>query len=93
MGESVEDVRKRIDAVDLELLAALSRRAELGARIGRIKEELGRAIEDIEREEEIIRRLREQNPGPLDGRAIERIFRTIIAETKNIERARSEGGS
>jgi len=92
MHDSVEEVRKRIDAVDRRLLAALSKRAELGARIGRIKERLGLAIEDIEREQEVIRQLRQQNPGPLDDRAVERIFRTIIAETKKLEKSRRRGG-
>jgi len=93
MAGSVDDVRKQIDALDRELLAALNRRAGLGVEIGRIKQELGLAIEDVEREEAIIRQLQHHNPGPLGGGAVERIFRTIIAETKNIERLQGRGRS
>lgn len=93
MAGSVDDVRKQIDALDRQLLAALNRRAVLGVEIGGIKREQGLAIEDAEREEAIIRQLQHHNAGPLDGEAVEKIFRTIIAETKNVERLQGRGRS
>ncbi len=91
MARSVEDVRKKIDALDREILAALNRRAELAIEVGRVKEQLGLAIEDLKREQAVMDELKKQNRGPLDAAAVGRIFRCIIEETKNVERLRTHG--
>lgn len=82
---SVETWRQLIDAVDSELLCLLNRRAELAVEAGRAKKSAGLPICDSEREHDVIARMCEANPGPLDDIAIVKSFRRIIRETRRIE--------
>jgi chorismate mutase len=77
--------RAEIDRLDDELLRLLNKRAELGSKLLALKRSAGLPICDPNRELEVLCRARESNPGPLDGRAVENIFRRIIAETRRAE--------
>ena len=58
----LDRLRKAIDAVDDEILAALNRRARLAREIGTLK--VGQAYRP-EREAQVLTRIKEKNPGPL----------------------------
>lgn len=77
--------RVLIDAIDSELLYLLNRRAELAIEAGRAKKSAGLPICDSERERDVIARMCEANPGPLDNAAIAKTFRRIIRETRLTE--------
>ncbi len=81
----IEHWRKEIDAVDLELLRLLNVRATLALRVGALKKAASLPIPDPERERCVLQRLRELNSGPLDQRAVDKLFRRIIRESKRIE--------
>ena len=80
-------LRERIDAVDRELLQLLGERARCAEEVARVK----RAAEPDpvfyrpEREAEVLRRVREQNPGPLPDEAVVRLFREIMSECLALE--------
>jgi chorismate mutase len=79
------ECRRKIDLLDFELREVLNRRAEIARDVVRAKRVLGRAVYDPQREEQVLRRVMAANPGPLSAEAIERIFQSIIRETRDHE--------
>ncbi|PYS81667.1 MAG: chorismate mutase [Acidobacteria bacterium] len=82
---TIEDWRAEIDAIDDELLRLLNARAALAIRVGESKRSVGLSVRDGEREREVIERVRRANTGPLDDRAVARLFRRIILESRRAE--------
>jgi chorismate mutase/prephenate dehydratase len=83
MSDDISRLRDQIDAVDSELLKLLSERATLAQSVGRAKN--GEGIYRPEREAQVVRRMRESNPGPLSGNTIERLFREIMSACRDLE--------
>ena len=79
--------RTEIDRVDDDLLRLFNERAHYAIEIGLEKRRLGLPIEVPEREAAIIRRMTEENHGPLDSEAVERLFEAVIAESRVAEEA------
>ena len=82
----VEDWRKKIDAIDDQLLVLLNERANCSIEIGWIKRARNLTIYVPEREIEILQRLSSANRGPLTKAAIRRLFERVIDESRSIER-------
>lgn len=82
---SIEGWRAEIDAIDSELLRLLNMRAQLAIKVGESKKVVGLSICDREREREVIERACQANAGPLDERAIVKLFRRIIHESRSVE--------
>lgn len=82
----IDDIRKRIDLLDDELLRIFSERARLALAIGEIKKRLELPVYDPAREKRIFRRMKEANPGPLDDGAIVRLFERVVDESRRLER-------
>ena len=81
----LDQLRLRLDAIDAHVLALLSERAGAVLDIGDYKRRHGLPIHVPERENNVVKRLQVDNPGPLPGNAIERIYRTIIEEMRRLE--------
>jgi chorismate mutase/prephenate dehydratase len=83
MGEETKlaAVRAEIDAVDAQILALVSQRARLAEEVARVKRAAGETGDFYrpEREAAILRRVAEQNPGPLPREAVQRLFRELMA--------------
>lgn len=77
----IDDWRRKIDAIDTALLHLLNLRAELALEVGRMKKEEGVALRAPRREREILQRMKSLNPGPLDGKAIDKIYQSMLAES------------
>jgi chorismate mutase len=90
MPPEVEEWRVRIDAIDERILELLNERSACAVEIGRIKRDAGLPIYIPEREQEILTRLAERNPGPLDALAVRRVFERVIDESRRLERIRAE---
>ncbi len=75
-------LRQGIDRIDDEILRLVSERARLAHRIGEIKRG---NIYRPEREAQVLRRLAENNPGPLSGEAVQRIGREIMSACLALE--------
>lgn len=86
---SIEDWRAQIDEIDGELLRLLNRRASLAVQIGALKRHAGLPLYDAARERDVLARTCRDNRGPLDERAVTRIFRRVIRESRRVE-ARGE---
>jgi chorismate mutase len=82
----LDALRRRIDALDEELVRLLSRRAECALEIGRVKKDAGLDVYQPAREGEVLAHVQHINPGPLDDGAIRRLFERVIDEARRLER-------
>jgi chorismate mutase len=82
----VDDLRRRIDQIDDQLMRLLNSRSACAVEIGRIKRQIGMAVYQPEREKWILDRAERNNPGPLDSGAVRRVFERVIDESRRLER-------
>ena len=88
--EKVLELRERVDEVDRELIEALSERARIVQEIMVLKAEVGAPVYDPRREEEILRRVVERNPGPIYDSSMRDIFEIILHRIRDLEIQRGE---
>jgi chorismate mutase len=81
----IEHWRNEIDEVDAELLRLLNIRARLALKVGALKQAANLPFCDPQRERTVLERLQEMNDGPLDERAIDKVFRRIIRESRRVQ--------
>ena len=84
MSEQLKQFRAQIDSLDDELLKLVNRRAALAQQIGLLKED-GTVLRP-EREAQILRRVKENNPGPLAGESVAKLFREIMSACLALEK-------
>lgn len=84
-GGELNDLRTRIDAINLKLVDLLSERARLAKAIGDLKRAGGAPIYQPAREREVIERVVAHNPGPLSADHLRRIFTEIISACTALE--------
>ncbi|MBI3935085.1 MAG: chorismate mutase [Acidobacteria bacterium] len=82
----IADWRKKIDAIDRELVRLLNERARCVAEIGKIKHAGGLPIEASGREQTVFENVLQANQGPLDDDALRRVFERIVGEGKDLQR-------
>ncbi len=87
----IEELRKQIDHLDDLLLRIFNERARVALEIGHIKKAHGLPVYDPAREKRIFSRMKEDNPGPLDGGAVVRLFERVVDESRRLERIMSQG--
>lgn len=86
----IDDWRRKIDEIDLQILHLISERAECSIAIGHIKNDQNLPIYSPERERWILNRLIQENQGPLTADGVRRIFERIIDENRKLEKDESE---
>jgi chorismate mutase len=86
----IEHWRKEIDDIDAQLLRLLNARARLALKVGALKQAANLPCCDPERERNVLHRLQEINDGPLDERAVLKVFRRIIRESRRVQAAISQ---
>jgi len=79
----LERLRQEIDRLDDRILEALNERAKLARAIGTLK--VGQAYRP-EREAQVLRRIKERNPGPLSAETAALLFREIMSACLALER-------
>jgi chorismate mutase len=87
---AVDDLRRRIDVIDDQLMKLLNSRSACAVEIGRVKRRLGIAVYQPDREAWILERAEANNPGPLDSGAVRRVFERVIDESRRLERLAQE---
>ena len=88
----IEELRGRVDEVDRELIHILTERARIVQEIVTIKAEAGKALFDPKREEEILRKVAEENEGPIYDTSMREIFELILHRIRDLEVQRGEFG-
>jgi len=86
--QTLEQLRQRIDSIDRELLRLMSERAGIALEVAKVKQQSGEnhCFYRPEREAEILRQVRESNPGPLEDEAVVRIFRELMSSCLALEK-------
>jgi chorismate mutase len=85
----IEELRRRIDVIDDQLVRLLNVRVACALEIGRLKHDASLPIYDPEREKKVLSLVRENAThlaGPLEAEAVVRIFERIIDEARRAER-------
>jgi len=82
----MDELRKKIDAIDTRILKLLAKRLELSKRIGKLKQNSGIKIQDCEREKEILREIekisKEHHLNPL---FVKTLYLEILRESREIQ--------
>jgi chorismate mutase/prephenate dehydratase len=83
----LEEIRARIDEIDARLVDLLARRAAIATEIAGVKraESDNTNFHRPDREAQILRRVRDLNPGPLSGDEMTRLFREIMSACLALE--------
>ena len=84
--DPIDDLRRRIDEIDEQLVRLLNARAECALSIGREKRLVGLEVYQPEREKDVLQHVQAVNRGPLDDAAVKRLFERIIDEARRLER-------
>ncbi len=83
--EDIEDLRRRIDEIDAELVGALNRRFRVVREIGEWKRRHAGWTFSPEREAALLDRLAELNQGPMPESTLRAIFREILSGARALE--------
>lgn len=82
--QQLKSIRKEIDALDEQIQALITQRAECANQIAKIKRESNPELNYFyrpEREAEVLRMVKERNNGPLGDETIVRLFRQIMSDS------------
>lgn len=82
---TLQDLRDRIDIIDDTILGLLNRRALIVTEVGRVKQHDRVQVHAPRREQEILDRLEQQNPGPFPPDAVRAVFREIMSASLALE--------
>ena len=82
---NIDDLRKKIDKIDSNILELLKNRASLTMEIGKIKFLNNLPVYNQDRELKILQQIQRRNKGPLSNDAIKNIFKVIIYECRNLQ--------
>lgn len=83
---AIQKLREKIDAIDMELLRLLNRRAGLVIMVGHVKARENKDFYAPGREREIFRRLEASNKGPFPNGALRNVFREIMSASLSLEK-------
>jgi len=80
----IAEIRKRIDAVDCQLVELLNERAQCSLDIRALKPQARQGLYDPKREEEIFTNVAKCNKGPLYGDDLREIYEAILHVAKEM---------
>jgi chorismate mutase/prephenate dehydratase len=78
-------LRRRIDAIDSEILRMLNERARVVLEVGSWKRSAAAPVYSPLREQQIVERLTRENSGPFPEAGLAPVFREIVSATRSLE--------
>lgn len=78
MNENLDQLRLRVDELNIQLLHLINERATVVKEIGKVKDKQGVYKYDPVREREMLNKILEENNGPFDDKVIEHVFKEIF---------------
>lgn len=86
MEKLLKPLRDQIDAIDVQLLDLLNRRARVAQEVGHVKNKVDAPVFRPEREAQVLRGIAERNSGPLGNNELQTIFREIMSACRSLEK-------
>lgn len=83
---SLEDLRKRIDEIDKQLVQLLNERAQVVVEIGKLKNKADKPIYAPDREKEVLAKVTQANKGPLPDKTLVAIWRELMSGSFALEK-------
>ncbi len=83
---TIDDWRKKIDSLDLQIMELLNQRAEAARAIGLLKSSTDLPVYEPNRERVIFENVRTHNRGPLPDSELVFIYQRIIAVMRALQR-------
>lgn len=83
--KKLEQLRKKVDRIDRELLGALNRRSEIILKIGWLKKESQKEIYAPDREKAVLEGLVKKNRGSFPEHALRAVFREIFSASRALQ--------
>jgi chorismate mutase/prephenate dehydratase len=83
---TLKSLRSQIDKLDLHILKLINERAEVAAKIGKLKNDHGAEVFSPGREEEVLTNVLEANKGPLDMTTVRAVFREIMSGSRALQK-------
>jgi len=83
---SLEDLRKKIDELDHQLVKLLNERARVVVEIGKLKNKTDKPVYAPDREKDVFTRITEANEGPLPDKCLVAIWRELMSGSFVLER-------
>tara|TARA_Y100001934_G_scaffold198924_1_gene234415 strand:- start:1518 stop:2627 length:1110 start_codon:yes stop_codon:yes gene_type:complete len=82
-------LRDRIDAIDTTILELLNERAQIALEVAEVKQASAGDVPPVfyrpEREAQVLRRMMDENPGPLSGEKVALVYRQIMSACLALE--------
>jgi 3-deoxy-7-phosphoheptulonate synthase/chorismate mutase len=85
-NNQLDQLRTRVDEINLELLKLINERAQLVQDIGRVKEGQGVYRYDPVRERKMLDLIKEKNDGPFENSTIDHIFKEIFKASLDLQK-------
>lgn len=84
---TLDELRDKIDAIDQKILQLISDRAACAQQVAVVKrrQDENATFYRPEREAQVLRKIKESNPGPLSGEDVARLFREIMSACLALE--------
>jgi len=87
--QQLDELRQRIDELDLEILQLINRRAECALEVAEVKQKTSADEAPIyyrpEREAKVLRNIASRNPGPLNNEKVVEVYRQIMSACLALE--------
>ena len=82
----ISDWRKKIDELDEQIVALISKRAEAAKAIGELKRRTELPVYEPKREQIVFEHVRKVNPGPLGDAEILHVYERIVDVMRTLQR-------
>jgi chorismate mutase len=81
----IEDWRNEIDSIDAEIVNLINRRVTAAKNIGEIKAKTGLPIIDLEREDDVLRKIGHHSNSIWKDDSLILIYKTILQKSRQIQ--------
>ncbi len=82
----IEDWRRKIDEVDLQLVQLINQRAQCAREIGRLKRDSAMPIYEPDREKIIFQNIARANAGPLSDVQLRQVYERLVDVMRQLQR-------
>ncbi len=86
----LNQLRERIEEINIAILELLSERGKIAKQIGQEKRKAGTMIYDPMREKEMLNKLQDLNKGPYDDNVIKQLFKEIFKASTELQKSENE---